>query len=427
MSAPPTSPASRGYSAYVLGVLFVVYVFNFVDRQVLAILMQPIKDDLGVSDTWMGFLAGPVFAIFYTLAGVPIARLADRHSRKWIVAVSLAVWSLMTAAQGLAQQFWQLALARLGVGIGEAGGTPPSHSLISDYFPPERRATALALYGNGIYIGSGLGIMAGGLLLEVFGDWRTAFVVVGLAGLPLAVLVALTVRELPRGASERGPVAAPALSFWGVFRFLFARRSFTWLVIGSCGLSVFGYAILTWGPTFMGRVHKMPWPEVARWLGPTIMIGGCAGVSLGGWLADRLGARDARWYLRMPAIVSVAMTPFAVGFLFASEPRTALLFLAAAYTLMNMYVGPLWSTVQNLARPDMRAMASAVLLLVLNIVGLGLGPQLVGMLNDAFAGRFGDEAVRWSLLVVTVLGGLGGILFWIGSESLPEELAARDG
>jgi MFS family permease len=156
------------------------------------------------------------------------------------------------------------------------------------------------------------------------------------------------------------------------------------------------------------------------------MIGGCAGVSLGGWLADRLGARDARWYLRMPAIVSVSMTPFAVGFLFADEPRTALVLLAVAYTLMNMYVGPLWSTVQNLARPDMRAMASAVLLLVLNIVGLGMGPLLVGMLNDAFAGRFGDEAVRWSLLVVTCLGGLGGILFWVGSESLPEELAARD-
>ena len=409
-----------------LGVLFVVYVFNFVDRQVLAILMPYIKQDFQISDTWLGVLAGPVFAIFYTLAGVPIARLADRRSRKWIVAVSLAVWSGMTAAQGLAQQFWQLALTRLGVGIGEAGGTPPSHSLISDYFPPERRATALALYGNGIYIGSGLGILAGGALVQVFGDWRTAFVVVGLAGLPLAVLVALTVRELPRGASERAASAAPALSFWGVFRFLFARRSFTWLVIGSCGLSVFGYAILTWGAVFLGRVHQMPYPEVARWLGPTIMVGGCAGVSFGGWLADRLGARDARWYLRMPAIVSVAMTPFAVGFLLAEDPRTALLSLAAAYTLMNMYVGPLWSTVQNLARPDMRAMASAVLLLVLNIVGLGMGPLLVGVLNDAFAPSFGDEAVRWSLLLVTCLGGLGGVLFWIGSSWLPAELAARD-
>ncbi len=430
-SLPVTStadarPVSSGYANYVLGVLFVVYVFNFVDRQVLSILIQPIQDDLGVSDTLMGLLAGFTFALFYTAAGIPIARLADTGSRRNVIAVSVAIWSAMTAASGLARSFAQLALARIGVGIGEAGGTPPSHSLISDYFPPERRATALALYGNGIYIGSGLGIMAGGYLLTAFGDWRTAFIVVGLAGLPLSLLVALTVRELPRGHSEGATEVDDAVGFWTVFVFLFSRRSFLWLVLGASCQAVFGYGILTWGAVFLGRVHGMPWDEVATWFGPTIMFGGCVGVSFGGWLSDRLGARDARWYMRMPALVSVGMVPFGLGFLLLGDPLLALASFVPAYTVANMYVGPLWSLSQNLARPNMRATASAVLLLILNIVGLGFGPLAVGAMNDAFAGTQGDLAIRYSLVVVTLVGGLAGLFFWLGSTTLSDDLASRD-
>ncbi len=430
LPASPTAearPVSQGYANYVLGVLFVVYVFNFVDRQVLSILIQPIQDDLGVSDTLMGLLAGVTFALFYTAAGIPIARLADTGSRRTVIAVSVAVWSAMTAASGLARSFLHLALARVGVGIGEAGGTPPSHSLISDYFPPERRATALALYGNGIYIGSGLGIMAGGFLLTAFGDWRTAFFVVGLAGLPLSLLVALTVRELPRGASEGGTTAAAEeVGFWAVFGFLFSRRSFLWLVLGASCQAVFGYGILTWGAVFLGRVHGLPWDEVAAWFGPTIMFGGCVGVTFGGWLSDRLGAGDPRWYMRMPAIVSVAMVPFALGFLLLGEPLPALASFVPAYTVANMYVGPLWSLSQNLARPHMRATASAVLLLILNIVGLGFGPFAVGVMNDAFAATHQDLAIRYSLVVVTLVGGLAGLFFWLGSTTLTQDLASRD-
>jgi MFS family permease len=374
----------------------------------------------------MGVLAGPVFAVFYTLAGVPIARWADRSSRRNIVALAIGTWSLLTAVQGLARDYWQLALARLGVGVGEAGGTPPSHSLLSDYFPPERRATALALYGNGIYIGSGLGILAGGQLLQAFGDWRSAFVAVGLAGLPFALLVRFTVRELPRGASEAAPAAgADPPGFLAVFRFLFSRRSFVFLALGACCQALFGYAILTWGAPFLGRVHGMPWPEVAKWFGPTIMLGGCLGVSFGGWLADRLRARDARWLLRMPALVSFAMLPFALGFLLAGTPRAALSWFVPAYVVANMYVGPLWSTAQSLASPSMRATASAVLLLVTNVAGLALGPFAVGLLNDALAGALGPQSVRYSLLAVTAIGGLAGVFFWIGSATLREDLASR--
>jgi MFS family permease len=366
------------------------------------------------------------FALFYTFAGIPIARWADRGSRSTVIVFSLTLWSLMTAASGLARSFATLALARIGVGVGEAGGTPPSHALLSDYFPPERRATVLALYGNGIYIGAGLGIMAGGFLKEAFGDWRIAFYVVGLAGLPLALLVWATVRELPRGASEQAPVVDSGLGFFGVMRFLFARRSFGWLVAGACCQAISGYGILNWGGMFLVRVHELSFGEVGALFGPTIMFGGCLGVTSGGWLADRLGARDARWYMRMPAIGSLLGLPFAVGFLLLGRPGVAIACFVPFYTVSNMYVGPLWSTAQSLARPDMRATASAVLLFILNIVGLGLGPFAVGVMNDALAGRFGDEAIRYSLLAVALVGGLAAIFFWIGSATLREDLASRD-
>ncbi len=420
------APVSRAYANYVLGVLFVVYVFNFLDRQVLSILIDPIKEDLGVSDTAMGLLVGLAFAVFYALAGIPIARWADRGSRRTVIAFSLTLWSLMTVASGQARSFAQLALARIGVGVGESGGTPPSHALLSDYFPPQQRATALALYGNGIYVGAGLGIMAGGFLKEAFDDWRLAFYVVGFAGLPLALLVWLTVRELPRGASESAPVPTGGLGFFGVMRFLFSRRSFLWLVIGACCQAISGYSFLNWGAMFLIRVHALSYGEVAAWLGPTIMLGGCTGVTLGGWLADRLGRRDERWYMRLPAIVSVAGLPFAAGFLVLGSPQAALLSFVPFYAISNMYVGPLWSTAQNLARPDMRATASAVLLFILNIVGLGLGPLLVGVLNDQLAGVYGDASIRYSLLFVALIGGLASVFFWLASASLREDLAARD-
>ncbi len=420
------APVSRAYTNYVLGVLFVVYVFNFIDRQVLSILIDPIKEDLGVSDTAMGLLVGLAFAVFYTLAGIPIARWADRGSRRTVIVFSLTLWSLMTAASGFARSFTYLALARIGVGVGEAGGTPPSHALLSDYFPPQQRATALALYGNGIYVGAGIGMLAGGLLQDAFGDWRPAFYAVGLVGLPLALLVWLTVRELPRGASESAPVSGGGLGFFGVMRFLFSRRSFLWLVIGACCQAISGYAFLTWGAMFLVRVHEMSYGDVGFWLGLTIVLGGCTGVTLGGWLADRLGRRDERWYMRLPAVVSVAGLPFAAGFLMLDSPRAALLSFVPFYAISNMYVGPLWSTTQNLARPDMRATASAVLLFILNIVGLGLGPFVVGVLNDQLAGVYGDASIRYSLSFVALVGGLASIFFWIASVSLRADLAARD-
>ncbi len=419
--APPR-PVSRAYARYVLAVLFAVYVFNFVDRQLLSILVGPIQRELGASDFLMGLLGGLAFASFYTLAGIPIARLADSGERRRVIGFSLAVWSVMTAVSGLAQSFWQLALARIGVGVGEAGGTPPSHALLSDYFPPERRATALALYGNGIYVGSGLGFIAGGALVSHF-DWRTAFAVVGLSGLPLVALVAWTVRELPRGASDAPGTAVGVPSFAQTLDWLFSRRSFVWLATGACFQAIAGYAILFWAAEFFARVHGLARDRIGLWLGLAVMLGGCSGVSAGGWLADRLAARDPAWALRLPALVSVAGLPFAVGFVLSADPRLAIASFVPFYTISNMYVGPLWSTTQNLARPEMRATASAILLFLLNLVGLGLGPALIGWVNDQLAASQGPAAIRSSLLFVALCGGLAAPFFWRGSRYLRADLS----
>ena len=427
---PPAAPRtdedfSPAYANYVLAVLLVVYVLNFVDRQVLSILLTDIKADLQVSDTLLGVLSGPAFALFYTLAGVPIARWADRGSRRLIVSLGLTVWSGMTALCGLSQNFVQLALARVGVGVGEAAGSPPSHSLISDYFPPERRATALSIYAIGVYVGVMLGYLAGGWLNQTF-DWRTAFIVVGLPGIPLALLVRLTVREPPRGLSEPGPVDTRTIGLMEVARFLAARRSFVYLVTAASFQSLSGYAILAWGPTFLVRVHGMPIGEVGLWVGLITGVGGGLGAYLGGRVTDHLAAKDVRWTMWIAALVSLLGVPFAIPFLLLEDRVWALATFVPFYVLGAMYVGPLWSMTQNLVKVRMRALASALLLFILNLVGLGLGPLVVGFLNDLLEPRYGDESIRYSLLAVTLVGGLASLFFWLGGRHYAADLASRD-
>lgn len=419
-----SDPVRPTYARYVLGLLFAVYVMNFVDRQILAILLDPIKQDLGVSDTAMGLLTGFAFAALYTVAGIPIARLADRGSRRTVIATGVAVWSAMTAVSGLARSFAELALARVGVGIGEAAGTPPSHSLIADYFPPERRAAALGFYANGIYVGTMLAFLLGGWVASRF-DWRTAFFLVGLPGLPLALLVRATVRELPRGASEAARSDHAEIPFGESLRFLFARRSFVLVVVGGSLLSLTGYGMLVWGPAFLGRVHGMEPAAIGRWLGILIGVLGSGGAWLGGLLADRLGRRDVRWTLRAPALAMLAGLPFAAGFLLLPTPGLALLCFAPFYLLSNMHVGPVWSALQGIARLRMRATASAVFQFVLNLIGLGLGPLVVGMLNDELAERHGAGAIRWSLCIVTAVGAIGALFLYGASRALPRDLASR--
>lgn len=418
------APVSPGYSYYVLGLLFFVYVFNFVDRQVLAILLVPIQQDLGVSDTFMGALTGFAFALFYTFAGIPIARLADRASRRAIIAAGLVVWSSMTAVSGLARTGLHLALARIGVGIGEAAGTPPAHSLLSDYFGPERRATALSIYAMGVYIGVAAGFMGGGWLATQFG-WRVVFLTVGLAGLPLALLVRTTIRELPRGFSDLGPVQSVAPEPFGqTIASLLRNRSLVFIVLATSLQSLWGYGILAWGPTFLIRVHGMELAEVGFKLGASIGILGGAGVLLGGWLADRCGREDERWYMRLPAIECAVVFPLALGFILADSQLVAMLFFCPLYFVGAMYVGPMHSTIQGLVVPSQRATASAANLFTVNMLGLGMGPFVIGLLNDMLAADYGDASIRWSMLVAAVLGSVSSVLFWLSSQSLPRDLQA---
>ncbi len=424
-SAAP--PVSQGYARYVLGVLFVVYVFNFVDRQILSILLEPIKRDLGASDTAMGFLSGIAFALFYTTAGIPIARWADTGTRRSVIALGLAVWSAMTALSGLARSFAQLALARVGVGIGEAACSPPAHSLIADYFPPERRATALAIYSMGIHVGILVGFLAGGWINEYFG-WRQAFFVVGLPGIALALVVRLSVAEPARGMAEGRAAEEQPPPVAEVLGFLWRRRSFRHLSLAAALSSFAGYGAATWSPAFLIRVHQMGTGEVGTWLGLITGLAGAGGALLGGALGDRAGRADQRWYLWLPAAATLLGVPFAAAFFLWPQAHQALLFLIPSTLAGAMWLGPTFSVTQGLARLRMRAVASAILLFVINLIGLGLGPQSVGILNDhVFADR-GPEAVRYSLVSVVVVMNLwAGLHFLLAARSLREDLASVRG
>jgi MFS family permease len=332
----------------------------------------------------------------------------------------------MTAVCGLTVSFLQLALARVGVGVGEAAGSPPAHSLISDYFPPERRATALGIYAWGVYVGSALAYLGGGYLRAHF-DWRTAFLCLGLPGLAFALLVRFTVREPPRGLSERGVGQARATTFGETLRHLLGCRSWVYLVAGSCFLSLTGYGVLMWGYEFFSRVHGMPFVEIGMWMGLIVGIGGSGGTYLGGRLTDRFGGSDPSWYMRLPAIVSLIGVPFAIAFLLAESSRLSLACFFPYYVLSNMYVPAMFTINQNLAKLRMRATAAAILLFIVNIVGAGAGPAVVGFLNDWFEPTHGALAIRYSLATLATTGVLGALCFYLSSRHLVDDLRdARD-
>ncbi|MEO1203600.1 MAG: MFS transporter [Pseudomonadota bacterium] len=417
---------SMGARHYALGILVVVYTFNFIDRQILSILLPSIKAEMLVSDMLLGLLAGGVFAVFYATLGVPIALYADRGNRRNLIALALAVWSGMTALCGLAQNFWQLAAARIGVAVGEAGCSPPAHSMISDYYPPERRATALSIYSLGIPLGIMFGLMAGGWVNEYFG-WRRALLVVGLPGLLLALVVRFTVKEPPRGLSERRVANDDRPSMARTFRFLMRRRSFMHLALGA-GLAAFsGYAIANWFPTYLTRSHGMTSGQIGMWLGLILGIPGGLGIFLGGYLADRIGARDSRWRMWVVVIALIAMTPFQIVAFLSDDRLMVLLMFIVPVVLGNFYQATCFAQTQNLVDLRMRGTAAALLLFIINIIGLGAGPPVAGLLSDAFNQRFGDEAMRYSLLVISMGYVWAALHLYIAGRHLPGDLArARD-
>ena len=399
----PGSPFSPAYTRYALGLLLVVYIFNFIDRQIVTILLQAIKEDLGLTDTQLGFFSGTSFAIFYSTLGVPLARYSDRSVRRNLIALALFTWSAMTAVQGMARSFAMLAAARIGVGIGEAGCSPPAHSMISDLFPPERRGTALSIYALGIPIGSAIGLAAGGWIADNL-NWRVAFVAVGLPGLLLAVIVRLTLREPPRGGRLTAESTQEPLR--DVARFLLARRSFLHIAFGGSLHAFIGYGAGAFNPAFFERVHGFTRTELGAILAAVALTTGVAGTFLGGFLADRLARRDPRWYAWLPALATFVSAPVVIPFYLAGDAWAAVAWSLIPSLLSGMYLGPTFAVTQSMVPARWRSQASALLLLALNLIGLGLGPQFVGWLSDRLAPDYGVESLRFALVWTVTLGAL---------------------
>ena len=376
--------------AVVLALLLLAYIFNFLDRQILGILAQPIKASLQLSDAEFGALGGTAFALLYSVLGIPLAMLADRTSRSAVVAGSLAVWSGFTALCGTATGFWQLFLYRVGVGVGEAGGVAPSYALISDYFPPERRARALAIFSLGIPLGLGGGAFMGAHLAALFG-WRAAFIIMGVAGVVLAPILRWAVRDLPRTAP-----ATAAEPLTSVFPMLARKPTFWLLAFGASASSMCGYGLALWTPSIMMRSFDLSLVQAGNFLASLVILGGCTGVFAGGWFADRLGRGDRRWYAWLPAIAWLITAPTFVAGYFASNLWAAWFLLIIPNALNILWLGPIVTAIQHLVPASMRATASASFLLINNLIGLGVGPWLIGRISDGLKASHGADALRYA-------------------------------
>lgn len=421
--ASDSAAPSAAYRWYVLSVLFVVYVVNFVDRQILSSVMGPIQAELKVSDFQMGLLGGTAFALLYAIAGIPIARWADVGVRRNVVALAVAVWSGLTAACGTATSFAQLAAYRVGVGIGEAGGSAPSHSLVADYFPPERRARALALLSMGLHVGIFIGLVVGSRFNE---DWRNAFLIVGLPGLALALLVRFTVREPARGATEHVAVSDDVPSLRETFDTLMTLRSVRLILAGASLAAFSGYSFALWGFEFFARSFELERAEIGWNLGLITAIGGGLGTWAGGQFADRMGSRDLRWYAWTCAIGLGLTVPFGAATFYATDVRAALAFGALFLFAGALYIGPMYAILQGVAPPRMRTMAAAIMFFCNNLIGLGIGPPVAGLLSDTLAAQYGDMAMRHSLLVVTLVNVPVVAIFIALGRHVRREMAAQN-
>jgi predicted MFS family arabinose efflux permease len=432
---------SSRYRRYILALLVIAYTLSFLDRQVLGILVEPIERDLHVGDAQIGILTGPIFVIFYTFLGMPIAWLADRLSRPLIIAVSLTLWSAFTAVSGLAASFRTLALARLGVGFGEAGCNPSSHSLIADISTPSQRASGLAIYSLGVPIGTMLGSALGGVLADAFG-WRVAFMVAGAPGLVLAATLALTVRE-PRRRARAATVKlldaiAKALADYGqVLRELAGKRTF-WLVAAGSGFSAFvGYAHLYFVQAFFMRTHLAELTALAAPLGLkaqgflgiatglVIGVGGLVGSLAGGYLADWAVGRDRRAFMSVPAVAALIVIPlyFVIFTLPATLPAIALFLVPNVAA--TIWYGPVYATAQSVVPPHSRATAAALLLLILNLIGLLLGPTFLGATSQFLATTLGRaEGLRWAMIITGCFSVVAAALFWLARGRIREDVVS---
>lgn len=427
MTAIATKPTDAAPSVRLtLWVLLFVYILNFLDRQILNILAEPIKAELGLSDTQLGLLAGPAFAVFYAVLGIPIARFADRAStnRISLISVSLVIWSGMTVVCGFAQNFWQMALARIGVGVGEAGCTPAAHSLISDAVAPEKRASAIAFYGMGVPIGTLLGLVIGGVVNDIWG-WRAALMLVGAPGILLALLLPLLLREPRRLGLVRGdavPAGAPPIPTRKAISEVFTSRAYVLLLVAASFAAFLSYGKGLWTLSLFIRSHGMTTTEVGLIGSVTLGIAGVVGTWLGGWAADRFGQINRRHILTLPAVGMAIAAPIQFLGYGATVWWVAGLLILVPTILNAAYYGPAYACVQGLVRKETRAVAASVMLFGQNLIGLGLGPFVFGALSDWLQPMAGTESVRWVLFGAAWLGFIPAFFFWRASLRLNTEL-----
>ena len=417
---PQAAGFTAGYRRYVLFVLTLIYVVNYLDRQILAILMPQIKVEFGLNFTEIGYLIGPAFAIVYAVLGVPLAVFADRFNRRNIIAASLAVFSLMTVLSSFARGFWSMAIARFGTGVGEAGTGPSINSIIADLYAPAERATALSFYTAGLNIGLLIAFFGGGWLAEHYG-WRVAITAAGAPGLVLVALLLFTVREPVRGLVEALPDTDPP-AFWSVVQTLWSQKSFRWMSIGTSFSSFGGYAAIAFIPSFLKISHHMTPAQIGASLALLTGIPGAIGTYLAGVFADRFGRRDVRWNMYVPIIASFVGIPFVPVFYLTDNLAIALGAAIVPVMMGATYVGPAYAMAQALVPLRMRARAVAILLLILNIIGLGLGPPVVGKVADLLQPYLGAEALRYAMLTTILSSLTGAFCYWRATRTLRADL-----
>jgi predicted MFS family arabinose efflux permease len=383
--------------------LMLVNCLNFLDRQVFAILIPAIKADLHLSDTQLGALSGLAFAVFYSILGLPVAKLADQTDRSRVVSIALAIWSLMTISCSFAQNFWQLALARILVGVGEAGGTPPSHAMIAARVPAERQSMAIAVFSLGIPLGILMGMLVGGIAGQAYG-WRWAFIIAGAPGLPLALLLHFTVRDT-RLQSERGTGEEIALR--ATVRALWSIKAYRYLLVGAVLFTLANYGFTQWLPSFLVRSHGLDLKTSGITLALLLGVVGGAGTLTGGIFVDHLSKRDRRWVFWMPAIAILLFIPGFISAMLAAQFKGFIYLSVIPIYLSFLYVGPTYAMVQRFAAPRQRATAAAFTLFLINLLGLGLGPFSIGIVTDLLAPEFGKDALRYSMIAITSLVSLG--------------------
>ncbi|MBK7952078.1 MAG: MFS transporter [Deltaproteobacteria bacterium] len=422
--AEETRPPSRRYVDYILFLLFLVSVFNVCDRTIVSVLVEDIKRDLALDDRQMGVVLGLSFSLTYLFAGIPVAYFADRYSRRWTVSIALLVWSGMTALSGLAQGFGQIVAARMGVGVGEAGGSPASQSLVIDYVEPNRRARAMAYVSIGSIVGLGLGVLYGGWASEWLG-WRWTLVSIGVPGIAVAILFAATVREPPRRPADTpGPDAFTGQSLFRTLLALSRMPAFVALTLGATFANVVSMGRNMWEPTFLRRVYEIGAAEAGLVYLVITAVPGILGTFACGALTDRLAARDRRWYGWFPALTCFLMVPLSLGFYFAPiDARIAGVPVGFVFAFAASTIAPGWSpsvmaTAQGIVPPSARAVTAATWAMVSSFVGMGIAPSLVGDLNVRLEGVYGDEAVRYSLAIVGVVPWLATACFLVLARRL---------